>query len=78
MDGGREGEISYETFNAASADVRFSGLSVHPGSAKDTMINAALVAMEFNALLPAAQIPRCTEGYEGFLPDGDERLLRGG
>ena len=66
VDGGREGEISYETFNAASADVRFTGLSVHPGSAKDTMINAALVAMEFNALLPAAQIPRCTEGYEGF------------
>ena len=43
-----------------------TGLSVHPGSSKDTMINAALVAMEFNALLPAADVPRLTEGYEGF------------
>ena len=65
-DGGEEGEIAYETFNACSAEVAVEGLSVHPGSAKDTMINAALVAMEFNALLPAADIPRLTEGYEGF------------
>ena len=65
-DGGEEGEIAYETFNACSADVVFEGLSVHPGSSKDTMINAALVAMEFNGLLPASDIPRLTEGYEGF------------
>ena len=54
------------TLNACSADVVFEGLSVHPGSSKDTMINAALVAMEFNGLLPASDIPRLTEGYEGF------------
>ena len=66
VDGGEEGEIAYETFNACSADVTVTGLSVHPGSSKDTMINAALVAMEFNELLPAADIPRMTEGYEGF------------
>ena len=66
VDGGEEGEIAYETFNACSAEVAVEGSSVHPGSAKDTMINAALVAMEFNALLPAADIPRLTEGYEGF------------
>ena len=66
VDGGAEGEIAYETFNAASAVVRVSGLSVHPGSSKDTMINAGLVAMEFNALLPAGDIPRLTEDYEGF------------
>ena len=66
VDGGEEGEIAYETFNACSAEVAVEGLSVHPGSAKDTMINAALVAMEFNALLPAADIPRLAEGYEGF------------
>lgn len=66
VDGGAEGEIAYETFNAASAVVQFSGLSVHPGSSKDTMINASLAAMEFNALLPGGDIPRLTENYEGF------------
>ena len=66
VDGGREGEIAYETFNAASARVEITGMSVHPGSSKDTMINAALVAMEYNSLLPAGDIPRLTEGYEGF------------
>ena len=66
LDGGAEGEIAYETFNACSASVEVRGLSVHPGSSKDTMINAALVAMEFNALLPAGDTPRLTEGYEGF------------
>ena len=66
VDGGEEGEIAYETFNASSAHVEFAGLSVHPGSSKDTMINAALVAMEFNSLLPAADTPRLTENYEGF------------
>ena len=66
VDGGQEGEIAFETFNAASAKVEITGMSVHPGSSKDTMINAALVAMEFNALLPAGDTPRLTEGYEGF------------
>ena len=66
VDGGREGEIAYETFNAASAKVEITGMSVHPGSSKDTMINAALVAMEYNSLMPAGDIPRLTEGYEGF------------
>ncbi|MDO5299509.1 MAG: peptidase T [Clostridia bacterium] len=66
VDGGEEGEIAYETFNACSARITVDGLSVHTGSAKGTMINAALVAMEFNALLPAGDIPRLTEMYEGF------------
>jgi len=66
VDGGQEGEIAFETFNAASACVKLTGMSVHPGSSKDTMINAALVAMEYNALLPAGDTPRMTEGYEGF------------
>ena len=66
VDGGEEGEIAFETFNAASAKVEITGMSVHPGSSKDTMINAALVAMEFNSLLPAGDTPRLTEGYEGF------------
>ena len=66
VDGGEEGEIAYETFHACSATVRISGVSVHPGSSKNTMINAVLAAMELNALLPAADIPRLTEGYEGF------------
>ena len=73
VDGGEEGEIAYETFNACSAHVEFAGLSVHPGSSKDTMINAALVAMEFNSLLPAADIPRLTEDHEGFFHLTDMR-----
>ena len=66
VDGGKEGEIEYENFNACSADFEIEGFSVHPGSAKDTMINACLVAMEINNLLPGADTPRDTEGYEGF------------
>lgn len=66
VDGGAENEIEYENFNAAGAVVTFNGFSVHPGSSKDTMINAALVAMEFNAMLPSGDTPRDTEGYEGF------------
>lgn len=65
-DGGPENEISCETFNAASAHVVVHGYSVHPGSAKDVMINAALVACEFNQMLPNFDTPRNTEGYEGF------------
>lgn len=66
VDGGAENEVEYENFNAAGADVTFTGFSIHPGEAKDKMINAALVAMEYNALLPANETPRDTSGYEGF------------
>lgn len=66
MDGGMEGEMEYENFNAAGAKVIFHGNNVHPGSAKDIMVNAQLVAMEFNAQLPADAVPAKTEGYEGF------------
>ena len=66
VDGGALGEIEYENFNAASAIVKFNGVSIHPGSAKDKMKNASLMAMDFNALLPVDEIPAKTEGYEGF------------
>lgn len=66
LDGGCEGEIQYENFNACSAKFEIEGFSVHPGSSKDTMINASLLAMEINNLLPNAETPRDTEGYEGF------------
>lgn len=66
LDGGQEGEIQYENFNACGADFEIQGFSVHPGSSKDTMINAALVACEINSLLPGCETPRGTEGYEGF------------
>lgn len=57
VDGGAENEIEYENFNAAGAKVKIKGFSVHPGSSKNTMINAALVAMEFNSMLPAGDTP---------------------
>lgn len=66
VDGGKLGEIEYECFNAASAAVEITGRSVHPGDAKNAMINAALVGMEFIALLPPSDRPEHTEGYEGF------------
>ena len=66
VDGGEVGELSYENFNACEATLDFRGVNVHPGSAKDTMVNASLLAMEFNAMLPAGETPRRTEGYEGF------------
>ena len=66
IDGGSLGEIEYENFNAASAKIDFFGVSIHPGSAKNKMKNASLMAMDFNALLPRYQIPSMTEGYEGF------------
>lgn len=66
IDGGEEGEISYENFNASSAKVEIHGVSVHPGSAKNTMINAVNIAIEFNSMLPQAEKPEYTEGYEGF------------
>ena len=66
VDGGAESEIEYENFNAVGGTVDVKGFNIHPGSAKNTMINAALVAMEFNSMLPAGETPRDTEGYEGF------------
>ena len=66
VDGGGPGEISYENFNAASAVVTFRGRSVHPGAAKNKMLNASLVAMEFQAMLPGWETPEHTEGYEGY------------
>ena len=67
VDGGALGELEYENFNAASAKVEFTGLNIHPGSAKDRMINSQYIAMEYERLLPAAQKPEYTEGYEGFI-----------
>ena len=66
LDGDTEGEIQYENFNAAKAEFRITGVNVHPGSSKDVMVNASLVAMEINSLLPAGETPRDTDGYEGF------------
>ncbi|EKY23275.1 peptidase T [Clostridium celatum] len=66
IDGGIEGEISYENFNASAAKIEIHGVSVHPGSAKNTMINATYVGMEFDSMLPKGERPEHTEGYEGF------------
>ena len=67
VDGGAVGELEYENFNAASAKVEFVGLNIHPGSAKDRMLNSQYIAIEYERLLPAAQKPEYTEGYEGFI-----------
>ncbi len=66
VDGGKLGGLEYECFNAAGARVEISGKSVHTGDAKNTMINACRVAMEFQSMLPEAEVPEHTEGYEGF------------
>ncbi|MBR1780920.1 MAG: peptidase T [Oscillospiraceae bacterium] len=66
VDGGALGEVEYENFNAANAGVKIHGRNIHPGSAKNIMKNAALMAVEFISLLPAAETPAHTEGYEGF------------
>ena len=66
VDGGEMGELEYETFNAASAKVRVHGRNVHPGTAKGIMLNAILIGMEYNDLLPVFERPEFTEGYEGF------------
>ena len=66
VDGGAIGELEYENFNAAGASITIHGRSIHPGSAKDKMKNAASIACEFNAMLPANEVPEHTEGYEGF------------
>lgn len=66
MDGGRIGELEYENFNAASATVHIQGRNIHPGYAKGKMLNAILIGMELNALLPVEQRPEYTSDYEGF------------
>ena len=66
LDGSAEGELEYENFNAASARITFKGLSVHPGYAKDKMVNSILRGVEFASSLPAWERPEHTEGYEGF------------
>ena len=66
MDGGYEGELEYENFNAASAKVQINGRNVHPGYAKGKMINAIEVACELDSMIPAQERPQYTEGYEGF------------
>ena len=66
MDGGQIGELEYESFNAAGAKIHFKGKNVHPGTAKNKMINSMLVATQFINALPADEIPARTEGREGF------------
>ena len=66
VDGGELEQINYETFNAAAAKWEIEGFNIHPGGAKNHMINASLVAMEINAMLPAGEVPAHTEKYEGF------------
>ena len=66
MDGGFEGELEYENFNAASAKIAIQGRNVHPGYAKNKMINAIEVACELNNMIPAVERPQFTDGYEGF------------
>ena len=66
VDGGALEEVNFETFNAAAAHWDITGFNIHPGDAKNTMINASLVACEINAMLPAGDTPAHTEGYEGF------------
>ncbi len=66
VDGGEEGEVVFENFNASAATFTVNGFNIHPGSAKDTMVNAQLLAMEINSMLPTGQTPRDTENYQGF------------
>jgi len=66
MDGGAIGELEFENFNAASANIRIQGKNIHPGYAKNKMVNSQLIAMELNGMLPSAQRPEHTQDYEGF------------
>jgi len=66
LDGGPLGELQYENFNAASVDLKIQGKNVHPGTAKNMMVNSMKIAMELDAMLPAAEVPEHTAGYEGF------------
>lgn len=76
VDGGPVGELEFENFNGASCQVEVHGVNIHPGSAKNQMKNASLIAMEWNSLLPSWETPAHTEGYEGFFHlmhmEGDE------
>ena len=80
VDGGEIGEIEYENFNAASAKITVNGVNIHPGSAKNKMKNASLLAAEFINMMPKAETPAHTEGYEGFYHlcdmEGDETLAK--
>ena len=67
VDGGTIGEIEYENFNAAGAKAVFRGLNIHPGAAKNKMVNSQYIAMEFQSMLPALQKPEHTDGYDGFI-----------
>ncbi len=67
VDGGAAGELEWECFNAANVTVTFEGYSIHPGSAKDRMVNAVNLAMEFHGMLPAHMRPEHTDGYDGFI-----------
>ena len=67
VDGGTLGELEYENFNAAGAKVVFRGLNIHPGAAKNKMVNSQYLAMEYQSLLPVHEKPEATEGYEGFI-----------
>lgn len=66
LDGGEYNDVNYENFNAASCVVKIQGVGVHPGSAKNIMVNASMLGIEFNNLLPENEVPEKTEGYEGF------------
>jgi tripeptide aminopeptidase len=66
LDGGPLGELQYENFNAAGVEIKIQGKNVHPGTAKNMMINSMKIAMELDGMLPAAEVPEHTEGYEGF------------
>ena len=66
MDGSQLGELQYESFNAAAATITCHGVNVHPGSAKNAMINAISLGQQFNSLLPPNEVPERTEGYQGF------------
>jgi len=66
LDGGGIGELEYENFNACSAKVYIQGLNIHPGYAKNKMMNAIIMAAEFNSLLPVNERPEYTQDYEGF------------
>ena len=80
VDGGPIGWLEYENFNAASADITIHGVNIHPGDAKNKMKNACLIAAQFIAMVPPAESPAHTEGYEGFYHlctmEGDESLAR--
>ncbi len=66
VDGGPIGELEYENFNAATANISIQGVNIHPGTAKGKMVNSILIGMELHSMLPVNERPEYTEGYEGF------------